>query len=190
MVADRDRVHSRLAALCAALPHEWLKQCRSSKPGAVEAAAAAVLPMIVSRIGRRRAVPPSAGPGVIGLPAPLTKLTVKSSTQLQLGPTVETIFVCVLARSAATGLHTLFGVNAVQIKSIQGRGPDIALRGGFRLPENHDISSYQGLSSQLNYIPIVYNMCINTSTLVNFPFVVHNSPRVPLQCPIQVFTHQ
>ena len=87
LVADRDRVHSRLAALCASLPPEWLLQCRISKPSEVQAAAATVIPMIIERLGWRLPVPPSAGRGVIGKPVPLTKLTVKSATLLQMGPT-------------------------------------------------------------------------------------------------------
>ena len=89
LVADRDRVHTRLAALCASLPPEWLKQCRSSTTDAVEAAAATIMPMIVSRLGWRCPVPPAAGRGVIGKPVSLTQLTVRSGTQLQLGPTAQ-----------------------------------------------------------------------------------------------------
>ena len=87
LVADRHRVNLRLAALCASLPPEWLSQCRVSQPSDVHAAAATIVPMIVSRLGWRLPVPHSAGPGVLGRPVPLVKLTVKAGTQLQLGPT-------------------------------------------------------------------------------------------------------
>ena len=103
-------VWARLCALCAAFPPGWLLQCRVAPAEAVAAAASGVLPLIVGRLGWRLPVPPTAGPGVVGGPVPMAKLSVATGTVLQSGP----------AAAERRQQHSLY------VRSALGLPPDVA----------------------------------------------------------------